>query len=153
MGARWRISRKKRTRRPTPTPITMPTTRRSLLLHPSRLRLPTPIAHTHHHSVSDTHRHPKIPFRWESELLQALNRRLPSSRPTQHTLPLRFADRDARAFPPHMCRHRRLRWYPLRRRLLPPHLRLRLQTRNRKSHFRTIPDYGVLLVRLSPGCL
>ena len=134
-----------RTRRPTPTPIAMPTTRRSLFLHPSRLRLPTPLAHTR--------RHPRIPFRWQSELLQALNRRLPSSRPTQRTLPLRFADLDARAFPPRTCRHRRLRWHPLRRRLLPPHLRLRLQTRNRKSHLRTIPDYGVLLVRLSPGCL
>ena len=144
------IGGRPRTSRPTPTPIPVPTTRRSLFHHPSRHRLPTPLAHTH--------RHPRIPFRWQSELPRALNRRLPSSRPSQRmlplrSLPLRSADPDARAFPPRTCRHRRLRWHPLQRRLLPPHLRLRLQTRNRNLRFRTSPDYGVLLVRQSPGRL
>ena len=136
----------------TSTPTTVPTTRRSLSHHPSRHRLPTPLAHTH--------RHPRIPFRWQSELPRALNRRLPSSRPSQRMLPLRsltlrLADPDARAIPPRTCRHRHLRRLPLRRRLLPlhPHLRLHLQTRNRNLRFRTSPDYGDLLVRQSPGRL
>ena len=134
------------------TPTTVPTTRRSLFHRLSRHRLPTPLAHTH--------RHPRIPFRWQSELPRALNRRLPSSRPSQRmlplrSLPLRSADPDARAIPPRTCHHRHLRRLPLRRRLLPlhPHLRMHLQTRNRNLRFRTSPDYGVLLVRQSPGRL
>ena len=92
----------------TRAPARMPTRRLRCLRH-SRLQPLTSRAHTH--------RHPRIPSRWHSELLQAIIRRLPS-RPTQRA-PSRFAVLDARAIPPRLRRLRYLR--RRRRRLLLPH--------------------------------
>ena len=116
-----------------------PPARRSRCLRLSRLRPLTPRAHTH--------RHRSEPYRRHSELLQALKRRLTSSRPTQHMSSIRLADLDARAIPPRTRRHRRLR-RPRRRHLLPhPHP----HPRTNRPYSRTLPSCGALRVHLPLG--
>ena len=127
------------THRPAHTPA-----RRHRYRSLSRLRPLTSRAHNNRHRIDR--------YRWRSEPLQALNRRLKLSCPTQRTSLLHCMDLDARAIPPRTRRRRRLR-RPRRRRLLPhPHPHP-YHPRTNRPFFRTLQICGALHVRLSQEML